>query len=182
MSQMKHVVIALVTYVAAVAQTSFRPEMAVGHFEPDFLVLALLFVVFQFDGIEAVFWAAGIGLISDCLTPDRLGIGMFAATSLAIVIRQSQSASRQRTPLPTSFVWIPSILAILLATTVLRNLTSEHPSPFTVQMILVAGNTVYTILTGLSSLLIWHIALRLFPRIQTESSKPLTNRWKMLTP
>ncbi len=64
------------TYVAAVANTSIAPRMAVGHAAPDLLAVLAMVWISLAGGDRRFVAAAAIGLAWDLCGGERLGLGM----------------------------------------------------------------------------------------------------------
>ncbi|GAB4140807.1 MAG: hypothetical protein Tsb009_10340 [Planctomycetaceae bacterium] len=92
---MKHLIIAILTYLALVLQAGWRESIVIGSFSPLFLPMLLAMVAVTVEGPAAIFWAAIIGLISDCLAAEALGIEMLGAILVVFVVQKNISG-RQR--------------------------------------------------------------------------------------
>lgn len=75
---MKHLGFAVLVYMAAVARTSVVPRLGLDA-APNVL-LALVFPVALIGGAPGLLWAALVGLISDALAPEGMGVDVFWTT------------------------------------------------------------------------------------------------------
>ena len=152
---MKHIIILLLTYVAAVGQTSLRSELTIGAATPDFLWLVLVAIVLSIDGWPAIVWAALVGLLADCIAGGRLGSGMLAVllvVGVAQTLQQTRSSrSALMVPLWLCFIVFATgllswLAQVLLAEQLVNNWTAV------LQVLLSA---TYTSLLGLASIVCW---------------------------
>ncbi|MBM82195.1 MAG: hypothetical protein CMJ78_16635 [Planctomycetaceae bacterium] len=175
---MRIVLFILLTYIAAVLDTS----TSMGTFAPRWLLLtAAIGIVTQTDW-RAIVWAAGCGLISDCLhsSSDPLGIDLTLASLMALAI---QAAVPKR---PMS---LPLVLLLSLGYVFVVDTAS------TVSRLLIGGNALNfvetiesSLLCGVSSALLLTVGLMLTRRIvrtvslhRHQPTTTITNQWKMLS-
>jgi rod shape-determining protein MreD len=84
---MTHLLLALITYAAFVAQSSLATEIRIAGASPDFLLLVIVVALVKLDDWKALAWAALAGLLIDTLATDHLGIGLVVATLTALVVQ-----------------------------------------------------------------------------------------------
>lgn len=94
---MKTLTITFLIYFALVLQVGWGERLAVGGIEPAFLPLMLAVVVFAYQGWQSILWAGVIGLLSDCIAAESLGIDMLSA-SLIAYIGDRMLSGRKRDP------------------------------------------------------------------------------------
>lgn len=92
---MTQVLLAVLAYAAFVLQLSASRQLAFSFGEPNFLMAALLTALVVARGWPAICWAAVLGLLCDLLTPDRLGVWMFASTLVAFGFEQTIGQGRR---------------------------------------------------------------------------------------
>ncbi len=170
---MRQLNIILLTYLALACQVSLRTDFTIGSTAPDFLWLVLVAVVLTIDGWPVIFWAALVGLLSDSIAGDRLGVGMLSVSIVAL-IAQTFRQSRLRQSAIAISCWVCFIVfaASLLTFSSRIVMTDYHVSDFG-PVLQVVFDAAYTSLLGLATMLCWWIVKRLVrqPRsLRTQSA------------
>jgi len=162
---MKHALLFLLTYLAAVLQAG-------GHFRSPgdggpvaFLPLVLVLAVFLFNDWQAIVWAGVVGLASDCLKSDAIGVDMLCAVLLAGVALRMRRGKRANSPLVERFlfggglVFAFGLLSQALSVTVARETANAG-----VLLSLVIQQSAGTLTAGLVFVLCFNAVVPLLPR------------------
>ena len=142
--------------------------------------LALIACVELTDGVMLVVWSAAVGLLTDCLSLDQVGINVLITTILATAIlilrregRISTITSVVVTTLLTTFIWRFVLISVL-------GLFEEMPLTFDKVAILAIKNSASNCVIAWVVML----AITLWRSTFTRDLGPtlsLRNRWTMLT-
>ena len=81
---------AAAAYLLLVAQSVLNEELARSFCQPNLLLLGALTVAAAWNGAGGVLWCAVFGLLSDCLSPHGLGLGVTAFTLLGSLRQWAQ--------------------------------------------------------------------------------------------
>jgi len=73
---MRHLILTIAVYLAAVLQTSLIDGLRIGRLTPDLVALVAMVWVLTATRPGAFLVAGGIGLVGDLLGPGRIGLGM----------------------------------------------------------------------------------------------------------
>ena len=73
---MRVVLVSLIVYLAAVAETSLVDVIRVGEVSPDLLALVAVVWLLTASGQRAFLAAGAVALVGDAIAPGRLGVGM----------------------------------------------------------------------------------------------------------
>lgn len=178
---LKHVGLILLTYTALVLQSGASEMLMVGSIGPMFLPLVLLVVIFCVEGFSALLWGAVLGLLDDCMTPDRIGVGVICWTLAVYLVQCRLRARPADSLLSVGLCFFYSCFGLVFATTVLRAMTGGAGTAVIPLVTGVAGTALYTTAIGLLlfvfSFIVKQILLRLFPSSLSRGS----SRWHMLT-
>lgn len=178
---MKHLGLVFLTYACCVLQTDFRHACAVGPVEPNFPMLALMIVALTVEGGPAVIWAALIGLLSDALTPGRLGIDMLGSV-LAVLIALRWTARRcSASVLGQAGLGTVTVFMVLMLSTSLRSLLAEEPMQPGLLMLTSLATAAYTALLGVVLLFSLRLLKQLRPTRPINESLRISNQWNRLT-
>jgi rod shape-determining protein MreD len=136
-------------YVAAAFDTAFVPALAIGRIVPDFLALVAVAWLCTSHGPKAFIWAAVIGLISDLLSPGRLGIGMacYALVGYAFVSLKPKLGLRD--PLSRMAAAAVAIGLLTLGVSVFRGTADKTSLPWIMLLVTSAGVGIYSACIGL---------------------------------
>jgi hypothetical protein len=72
---MRVVLLSLIVYLAAVAETALVDVIRVGEVSPDLLALVAVVWLLTASGTRAFLVAAAVALVGDLIAPGRLGVG-----------------------------------------------------------------------------------------------------------
>ena len=170
----------LLAYFALVLQTSLRGPLVISGITPVFLPLVLLVVIFFFEGPSALVWAAVIGLLDDCLTPEKLGTGMICATCLLYLAQRRLRLRPAESIFSVMLFGGFTLFGLLLATSMLRTLLNGESIGSVSQFTPIIGTALYTSLIGLFVFLCGLFGKRMLVRFLPTSVSRRTNRWYML--
>jgi hypothetical protein len=108
---MRFVVLALIVYVGAVAETSLVDVMRIGDLTPDLLALVAVVWLLTAAGPRAFLVAGAVALVGDLIAPGRLGVGM----AWMLLVGYAITRLRARFPGATNgrgFMWqVPCVWA-----------------------------------------------------------------------
>ncbi len=169
------------TYLALAVQTSLRGEFIAVEFTPNFLILACAAAVLTLGGWPAIAWAAAIGLVSDCSTPDPLGIDMAAATIAALAVQTLRQGRKSESLAVSMILMTLLIVTQSLTSVVLRLALLADASVETTALSTKLGITSDTLICGLVLLAAWRIVKRLLPARAKDDFNQVVNKWNMLT-
>lgn len=79
----RHMFLILLTYVALVLDAGSGGWALPEGTAPQFLLMAAAIALLLCDGAVAIFWAAGIGLLSDALSSGPMGLNVVLLANLA---------------------------------------------------------------------------------------------------
>ena len=181
---MKHAIILLLLYIAAVFETSAVQPWLVADVAPRFLLLVAMIAFFTFNNWRAITWVAASGLVSDALQPHStpLGIEMILACSLAVIYQKTtlkddeQQSLFLMTLLCVGFVFFVNAMAEMLRGTVGGQVTNIVTI---IEWSL--WSSLYSAILFLAGLMIVRRIKALAPLSRRRDSTELTNQWKMLT-
>ena len=176
----KHICLILLTYFALVLQTSARAPLAISGITPVFLPLVLLVVILFFKGPSALLWGAVIGLLDDCLTPEKLGTGMICSTCILYLVQRRLRLRPAESIFSVMLYGGFTIFGLLLATSMLRTLLNGESIGSVSQFTPIIGTALYTSLIGLFVFLCCLFGKRMLVRLLPTSVSRRTSRWHML--
>jgi rod shape-determining protein MreD len=141
-------------YFAAALDTAFVPAMAIGRIVPDLLALVAVACLCTIPGPKAFVLAAAIGLISDMISPGRLGIGMgcYALVGYALVHLRPKLGLRH--PLTRTAASAVAIALLALGVSTLRALTGDATLPWFTLACTSIGVGAYSAFIGLPMFMI----------------------------
>ena len=157
---MNHLLLAALTYVTLVVQTTLGARLAVGDITPCLPLLALVAAVGLLEGPMLLAWGGVIGLCCDCLGQGPLGREFFALTVVALVAGQSLPRRGGCSPLwtlPASFLIVASALVI---STALEVTLSRRPVVLADLLQGVVGSAAYTAILAALGRAVWNTVLR----------------------
>ena len=93
---MKHYLLILACYLAFTWQAALRPELACYGYAPNFLVLAVVLVMWSLTDITGLIAVAALGLLSDCLATRSLGNDMLCFVAVGILLQMVCSPRTQK--------------------------------------------------------------------------------------
>ncbi len=182
---MKHYLLILAGYLAFVWQAALRPELAWNGYSPNFLVLALLLVMWSLNDITALIAAAGLGLLSDCLATRSLGNDMLCFLVVANILQTVCSPRLVRHPGWLLGLVLLATILIEVSTTALRGTLNhemakvDSSSVIYLRWLLTAlGDGLYTALLAalpVLGMIIWG------RRVADSGNQPALGRWHRLT-
>lgn len=166
---MKHLLLALAAYAAAVFQSGAWFRLPVGDAPVLFLPLVLMLAVFLLEGWPAVIWAAGIGLLSDALGSGPLGLHMLCTVFIGgIVLHVYRRDSRRSTAIDllfaASMVFLLQMLSLSLSVAVEQRTVAPKMLFCTA-----AAQGLGSVAAGAVLLLLWNAVRPLVPRRRTYS-------------
>jgi rod shape-determining protein MreD len=176
----KHICLILLTYFALVLQTSARVPFTIGTITPVFLPLVLLVVIFFFESPSALLWAATIGLLDDCLTPEKLGTGIVCSTFILFLVQRRLRLRPAESIFSVMLYGGFTLFGLLLATSALRTLLNGESISSVSQFTPIIGTVFYTSLIGLFVFLCCLFGKRILVRFLPSSVSRRTSRWHML--
>ncbi|MDB5340349.1 MAG: hypothetical protein JWN70_5968 [Planctomycetaceae bacterium] len=176
---MKHYLLILAGYLAFVWQAALRPELAWNGYSPNFLVLALLLVMWLLTDIAALIAAAGLGLLSDCLATRSLGNDMLCFLVVANVLQTICSPRLVRHPGWLLGLVLLATILIEVSTTALRGTLNHEASMVSLRVLLTAvGDGLYTALLAalpVLGMIVWG------RRVADSGHQAGLGRWHRLT-
>jgi rod shape-determining protein MreD len=140
---MKHVVLAVLTYAALVLQVARSRYEFLGAASPDYLLIVAAAALVVARGWPAIVWAALAGLLSDCLTPDRLGPCMLAATATAFVFERAFGRAFRNSHFAGTVFACAAVLCIHFCSTLVRIIVA-HQAVTTADLSVAATNACFT--------------------------------------
>ena len=179
---MKHYLLILACYLAFTWQAALRPELACYGYAPNFLVLAVVLVMWSLTDITGLIAVAALGLLSDCLATRSLGNDMLCFVAVGILLQMVCSPRLVRHPgWLLGLVLIGTVL-IEVSTTFLRGTLNHELPQFDasyLRWVLTAfGDGCYTAVLATGP--VW--AMIVWGRRSSESShQPALGRWHRLT-
>ncbi len=167
---MWHVVFAALAYLAMIAQTVWPAEAAVRGMQPDFLALLLAGALLVFQRRGALVWCAIAGFLADCLSGERLGVGMFLAVLVTLVLGKFVTPRANRSAVFATFLTFVLVFIFSASLAAIR-LALQHErvavEGLMIGHAIVAG---YSSLIGLVLLVVWRTMKRLVPRPRQTSA------------
>jgi len=165
---MKHALLALLTYIAAALQASGHFQTFAGRGPIQLLPLAIVLAVFLHGDWRAVVWAGLIGLASDCLKPNGLGIDMLSAVlvaAFAVMLqhRRSRMPGFLRLLLGAGAVVLFCLLSAALSMALAEQTSSTHEWIFGVVV-----HSSGSITAGAVLLLAWNAVRPVIPRSRSD--------------
>jgi len=177
---LKHIGLILLTYLAMVLETGVRPLIAIGPATPVFLPLVLLVVIFTVEGRSAVFWAASIGLLADCLTPEKPGIGLICATITLFIMQRRLFLRPAKSFFSIAINGFGTVFGFLLMSRTIRIISSGRSFETVSQFTTTAGAAFYSMVIGMVVLGCFLVVRRIFSRILPSVIPRRASRWEML--
>ena len=176
----RNMLFAIVLYVLLSLQLGWSPNLA-GSSIPVWLpALALIACLEMTDGVMLLVWSAAVGLLTDSLSLDQLGINVLITTLLATAILFLRS--EERTPTITSVVVTTLMTTLIWRLTLVSVLDflEDRTSPFETLAIVAIKNSIA------NGVIAWAfmVAITLRRNMFTRDLGPtlsLRNRWTMLT-
>ena len=171
---------AAAAYLLLVAQSVLNEELGRSFCQPNLLLLGALTVAAAWNGAGGVLWCAMFGLLSDCLGPHGLGLGVTAFTFLGSLRHWAQERGwLGNIPAVALFVLIAAGLNELAASLLLsaRSGLALELGPLWQSCCNTALGTAVIALV-LDSLT--HLCKR-SPAIASRDRPGVGNQWRMLT-
>lgn len=137
-------------YAAFVLQASIAEEIALEPYTPQFLMLALAIAVSRLPPIPGLVCAAVLGLLSDALAPEGLGIDVICFTLAALGLQQLPWFGRIKSTLVLCLQNFAIVFVVSLVTACLRAGPSGFPGDWLKCLDLASGCAGYTALLGAS--------------------------------
>jgi rod shape-determining protein MreD len=143
---MKHVLLFILTYLAAVLQAGGHFQLPGDGGPVAFLPLVFVLAVFLFNDWRGIVWAGGGGLVSDCLKADAIGVDMLCAVLVAGVALRMRRGKRVNSPVivnllfAAGMVFAFGLLSQALSVTVARE--TANPGVLLSQVIHQTGGTL----------------------------------------
>lgn len=178
---MNHIRLAILAYFAVVAQTVLGGAIEIGGYAPDFLLLVLVTAIVTLDGWQTILWAAILGLLGDCLTPERLGLGMITVTLTATLV---QRVCRREEGWSLASIVVVSFITVFIAVLTvssLRILLAGRVVDVSWLLGDILGRAGYSTAVALGIAALWRAIRRLLPKMEGKAGVRGTRRWPMLT-
>ena len=178
---LKYFGLCVLVYAALVLETSCAPHMAIGTAAPAFAALAMLTVALSFEGWAAIAAAAIVGLLADCLSDHRLGVGMLAAAVLAYFLQRLRGEQMPSSAFLFAGWGFLTVFGFSLAEMIVESVSAgivPTPSSLFIQS---AGTASYSALIAFCMMVFWNALRSLLPAGRPGANEGITNRWKMLT-
>lgn len=146
---MRYLILFPAVYLAAALDTAFVPALAIGRVVPDLMALSAVACLCIFPGSKAFLLAAVIGLISDMISPGRLGIGMgcYALVGYGLVCLRPKLGLRD--PLTRTAAAAVAIALLAVGISTLRTFTGETTAPWITSLGISVGVGIYSAFVGL---------------------------------
>ncbi len=149
-----------------------------GH--PFLPALALIFIAFWCEGAAAIIWSAGVGLLLDGLSPERLGVQVALTAMIGLSLQMLKSASRSRGVMAiAAMVFLTTTVWRVLSPMTYAVLAGRVVDP--VQVLVAAlGDAMWT--AGVAVMFVTVSRWLLGGSSRRETSVAgRSNRWNMLT-
>lgn len=169
---MRYVWLGPAVYVAAVLETACGPEIVAGVACPDFLGLTLVAAALLLNERGAVVVAVLIGLVADCLTPDRLGIDVVCSSVVAYGVLRVRGDRKSHHALEILSIMLAAISCLNVLSGGLRMIVNHRPVSFPELVLGSASAAVSTAVLALAMLVGCFLARRLGPQRGTKPLKP----------
>lgn len=117
---MKTLLWIITAYFAFVLQAALVPRLSWSDYAPDLLLVVGCCAFFANSGWRSIAWAAGCGLLGDCLAAGPLGIRMAAMTLIATMIVAWRDSGPRRAPIRLLAACYPCLVAVLTIETAVR--------------------------------------------------------------
>ena len=155
---MRFLILTLVVYVAAVAETSLVDVMRIGHVTPDLLALVAVVWLLTAAGPRAFLVAGVVALVGDLIAPGRLGVGMAWMLLVGYGVTRLRGRFRGATD-GRGFIWeVPCVwVAVTVwaaAVGLTGRLSGDVSLPFSTILARAAGVGIYTAGVGLPVLMV----------------------------
>lgn len=180
---MKAYLLVPIVYLAFVWQAALRADIACNGYAPNFLVLALVAVLWSLSDSKALLTATLLGLLSDCLAPDHLGSDMLCFLGVAVFVQVVCPPRLLRHPALVVVLVLLATGLVEFSSTIFRTaLNHELAAATTVTYfrwgLNALGDGLYTALLAILPLL----AISLWQsRVVDRTNQPVGNHWHRLT-
>ncbi len=178
---MQYFRLTLLAYAALVVETSVVDRLIAGSAwliagsaRLSLLPLVVVAAALTIDGPPAIVFAAGVGLLGDCLSPGRLGVEMFCAivTALAVQLAAMLQFRRKRTSargdaasaIVLTGLSFSAVFAMTFSSVVIRYVFAGQPVEFAEVIPTVAYIATGSALVCLGAVLAWRSVKRLLPQ------------------
>lgn len=151
---MRYLILFPAIYIAAALDTALVPALAIGRVVPDLLALVAVACLCTIPGSKTFVLAAAIGLISDLISPGRLGIGMgcYALVGYALVSLRPKLGLRD--PLTRTVASAVAIALLAIGVSICRAVLGETTLPWITLLGTSVGVGVYSAFVGLPMFMI----------------------------
>lgn len=172
----------LLAYVAAVLQTNAELNSVLGMFAPNLLMLVLVTAAMKIRGWPAIVWAAGLGLLADCLTAERLGVQMICATLAAWLIQRALDERWGESAWSIALLCFSTIFLVTFAANLARMLLSERQVGMGEFFQATIGTSTSSALLALFTVWFWRVVKVLILRPNELRRMKTDSQWRMLIP
>lgn len=140
---MKHLLLALTTYLTLATQAACGNAFALGDCRPPLMWLPVVLALTWFGDARGIVWTAFIGLLADGLAGGRFGVEMLAATltaALTISLRPDEDVRSRGAWLVWQFAVIGTGLVLSNG---LNSVLSDGPAVTMASLVTLAGQAAY---------------------------------------
>jgi len=113
---MQLLVLLLLVYAAAVADTTLADRLRLGTVVPDFTAMIAVFWLLVIAKRGSFLGAGVVGLVQDLLAPGRIGLGMASLLVIGYLAARLRARLACEHPLWLAAITAPAVTAIVLAT------------------------------------------------------------------
>jgi rod shape-determining protein MreD len=168
------------TYLIFVLQSSVARELAMGGCAPHLALAGLTLMAARVSGRRGLLLAGSWGLISDCLSDERMGAGVIGFVLAALVVQQGGIRLDLSSPWRLGALSAAVVWCSIACSAWLRIEAHGRPDSLSSYCLAALGSALYTgALVGVASL-----ARRFMGRQTTRDSAAapaVSNKWRMLT-
>ena len=162
---MKHGVLFLLTYLAAVLQAGGHFRLSGDAGPIAYLPLMFVLGMFLFNDWRAIVWAAFVGFISDCLKPDAVGVDMLCAVLVTGIALRMRRGRRANLPTVAKLLMAAGVVfAFQLLSATLSVAVARETADAVLLLSRVANQAAGTLTAGLVLWLCFNAIVPLLPR------------------
>jgi rod shape-determining protein MreD len=147
--------ILVTTYVAAVAETTLAPVLAIHQVTPSFLALvAIIWLVAAAPSPWRIVEVAALGLVFDFNSGSHAGVGMASFSLLAFLVMHVRPTLRRLGPLEQTLACLPLVAALMMIVALANRMFGQAVPPLPLILVRAFGCGAYTAAIGLPAWMI----------------------------
>jgi rod shape-determining protein MreD len=171
----------LAGYLLFVLQATLAPALAWGPSVPNLLLLGAVTAAANRDGSAGLLFAAGLGLLADCLAPTGLGVDLMLFTGAALLLQRVRFQGRLRT-VGLGILSLIAILGVTCGDVAVRAWQAGRIGDLAACGELALGTAASSALVLICCVWPWRLLFRAGGRTNSvHANDTFQNRWKMLT-